>query len=136
MLGFPHWTLPAESPAPTEPQLASCDLLRRVIIHAVAAANDKAAPPVGHHAKYAMCSQTHLSNDLIMELPYGNPLTISSVRSGAWPHAIKNAASNKSSTASQTNVSPAITATAMVIPSLVLLFKAIIFSSSPLIERV
>ena len=39
--------------------------------------------------------------------------------------AIKNAASNKSSRASQTNASPATTETAMIIPSLVLLLNAI-----------
>ncbi len=61
--------------------------------------------------------QINLAGASRMELPPGKPLTNASVRSGAWPHAIKSAASTNSSKAIQTDVSPARTATAMVIPS-------------------
>jgi hypothetical protein len=64
-----------------------------------------------------------------MELPYGNPLMKSSVRLGDWPHMIRNVAMNNSSTASHTNASPAITETAIVIPSFVLLLNDIIISN-------
>jgi hypothetical protein len=74
--------------------------------------------PVGEH-------QVNLAMALRIESPYGKPLTNASVRSGAWPHAIKNTARIKSSTAIKTDVSAARTAIARVTPSLVLLFKAI-----------
>ena len=45
-------------------------------------------------------------------MPYGERPTNSSVRLGSWPHTIKNAASAKSSTASKTDASDAITTTA------------------------
>src|SRR5262249_38267776 len=69
------------------------------------------------------CGHTHFSNVLMTASPPGKPLTNDSVGSGACPHAIKNTASNKSSNANQMNSSPATTATAMAIPSLVLLLR-------------